>query len=59
MIVCRGASPIPWYGCILVIVLGIVSLVIGACISIPGLGEVGRALIYIPLGSLFGLTMGK
>jgi hypothetical protein len=53
----RQQSPVPWYGSIAVIVLGIVCWCLGAGIPIPGLDEAGRALVYVPLGNLFGLTL--
>lgn len=53
----RQQSPIPWYGSIAVIILGIICWVLGAGVPIPGLDEAGRALVYIPLGNMFGLTL--
>lgn len=57
MIVCRKASPIPWYVSVLVMALGIGCFCLSALPTIAGLSEVGRALIYIPLGNLFGMSM--
>ncbi len=53
----RQQSPIPWYGSILLIVIGIACWITGAVIEVPGLDEAGRALVYIPLGNLFGMTL--
>ena len=55
----KEISPIPWWGAVLVIVVGISCWVIGGCLDIVGLDEAGRALVYIPLGSLFGMSMPK
>ena len=52
-------SPIPWWGAVLVIVVGISCWVIGGCLDIVGLDEAGRALVYIPLGSLFGMSIPR
>jgi len=53
----RQQSPVPWYCSVTVIALGVISLVLDAAVPIPGLGEVGRALVYVPLGNMFGLTL--
>lgn len=53
----RQQSPIPWYGSVLVIIIGIVCWITGATVGVPGLDEAGRALVYIPLGNLFGMTL--
>lgn len=53
----RQQSPIPWYGSVLVILIGIICWITGATVGVPGLDEAGRALVYIPLGSLFGMTL--
>jgi len=50
-------SPIPWYGSVVVIILGIICWVLGAGLEIAGLDEVGRALVYIPMGNLFGMSL--
>ena len=52
-------SPIPWWGAVLVIIAGIACWVMGGCLDIVGLDEAGRALVYIPLGSLFGMSIPK
>jgi len=55
----KEMSPIPWWGAVLVIVVGIGCWVIGGCLEIVGLDEAGRALVYIPLGSLFGMSLPR
>lgn len=55
----RRESPIPWYGSIIVIILGIICWVLGAQLEIAGLDEAGRALVYVPLGSLFGMSLQR
>ena len=55
----RKTSPIPWWGSILVIIVGVASWVAGACLNVAGLDEAGRALVYIPLGSLFGMSLAR
>ena len=55
----RQESPIPWYGSVGVIILGIVCWVLACSIPVAGLDEAGRALVYIPLGSLFGMSIQR
>ncbi len=55
----RQESAVPWWGAVGVIVIGIVCWVISATYSISGLDEAGRALVYVPLGSIFGLSLRK
>jgi len=55
----KEISPIPWWGAVLVIIVGIACWVMGSCLDIVGLDEAGRALVYIPLGSLFGMSLPK
>jgi len=49
-------SPIPWWGSLAVIIVGIASWVLGVQWSITGLDEAGHALVYLPLSNLFGLA---
>jgi len=51
--------PVPWWGAVLIIVIGVVCWVISATFSIAGLDEAGRALVYVPLGSLFGMSLRR
>lgn len=53
------ASPIPWYGSVMVIILGIICLVLGAGYEVDSLGELGRVLIIFPLGNLFGMSLPR
>jgi hypothetical protein len=55
----KEISPIPWWGAVLVIVVGVACWVVGSCFDVVGLDEAGRALVYIPLGSLFGMSLPK
>jgi len=55
----RRESPIPWWGSLLVIIIGIACWCVGAYLDIAGLDEAGRALVYIPLGSLFGMSLPR
>jgi hypothetical protein len=55
----RQESPIPWWGSVLVIVIGVVCWCVGAQLDVAGLDEAGRALVYIPLGSLFGMSLPR
>lgn len=55
----KEISPIPWWGAVLVIIVGIACWVMGNCLDVVGLDEAGRALVYIPLGSLFGMSLPK
>jgi len=50
-------SPIPWWGSVAILIVGIASWVIGSRCGITGLDEAGRAMVYLPLGNLFGLTV--
>lgn len=52
-------SPIPWWGSVLCIIIGIITWIISACINMSELGEAGRVLVYIPLGSLFGMSIQR
>jgi len=53
----KESSPVPWYGSIVIIIIGIICWVLGAAVPVPGLDEAGRAMVYIPLGSLFGMSL--
>jgi len=52
-------SPVPWWAAIICIAIGIGSWVASAMLNIPGLDEAARALVYIPLGSLFGMSLKR
>lgn len=55
----RQGSPIPWWGSVLVMTLGVGCWTAGSALGIADVGEVGRALVYIPLGSLFGMSLPR
>ena len=55
----RSESPIPWWGSVLVIVIGIICWCAGIRLGVTGLDEAGRALVYVPLGSLFGMSLRR
>lgn len=50
-------SPIPWWGSGAILIVGIVSWVVSALCGIHGLDEAARAMVYIPLGNIFGMTV--
>lgn len=49
-------SPIPWTISITVLGIGIASWIAGALLKIVGLEEAARAMVYLPLGNIFGLS---
>jgi len=53
----KEEPPLPWYGSVIVIIIGIICWVLGVAVPIAGLDEAGRALVYVPLGSLFGMSL--
>lgn len=53
----NSESPVPWWGSITVLVVGIISWCLSDIHSITGLSEAARAMVYLPLGNLFGLTL--
>lgn len=55
----RQESPVPWFASIICIVVGVGAWVSSACLKIPGLDEAARVLVYIPLGSLFGMSLKR
>jgi len=55
----KSESPIPWWGSVIVIIMGIICWVLGAGLEVAGLDEAGRALVYIPLGNLFGMSLQR
>lgn len=55
----KQQSPIPWYGSVFIIVAGIICWILGDVIPVQGLDEAGRALVYVPLGSLFGMSLRR
>jgi hypothetical protein len=55
----RSESPIPWWGALICIVIGIAAWIVGVRLQVTGLDEAGHVLVYIPVGSLFGMTVKK
>jgi len=55
----KQESQIPWWGSCLVIAAGIGAWIASTCLNVPGLSEAGRALVYIPLGNLFGMSLQR
>jgi len=55
----RQESPVPWWGSVGCIIIGIGAWIASACLEVPGLDEAGRVLVYIPLGSLFGMSFKR
>ena len=53
----KQIHPMPWYGAVIVILAGIGSWIASAHLGIPGLDEAARAMVYIPLGGLFGISI--
>jgi len=49
-------SAIPWWGSIVIIILGITTWCLASHWSITGLAEAARAMVYIPLGNIFGMS---
>ncbi len=50
-------SPIPWWGSIGVVIIGVTTWCVSAAFSIQGLDEAGRAMVYLPLGNIFGMSV--
>ncbi|MBA7680926.1 hypothetical protein ES703_89247 [subsurface metagenome] len=55
----RQESPLPWWASIICIIIGIGAWIASAALQIGGLDEAARALVYIPLGSLFGMSLKR
>jgi len=55
----RKESPVPWYGCVILIVAGAAIWGWSAACHIAGIDELGRILVYIPLGNLFGMSLQR
>lgn len=51
----KAVSPIPWWGSITVLILGIISWCIAEALSVNGLDEASRAMVYIPLTNMFNM----
>jgi len=55
----RQQSPIPWWGSAAIIVVGVGVCVTGACFELPALDRVGDALVFIPLGNIFSMSIKR
>jgi uncharacterized protein YlaI len=55
----RQESPIPWYGCVILIIIGAAIWGWSAACNIGGISELGRILVYLPLGNLFGMSLKR
>ena len=55
----KKESPIPWWGSITVILIGVGTAIASGILSMIWLQEVSRALIYIPLGNIFGMSLNR
>ena len=55
----REESPVPWWGSVLCIIIGIGTWVASALLDITPMGEAARLLVYAPLGQLFGMSLKK
>ena len=55
----RHESPVPWYGSVILIVVGAAIWGWSAACDIAGISELGRILVYIPLGNLFGMSLQR
>ncbi|MBA7507352.1 hypothetical protein ES706_06071 [subsurface metagenome] len=53
----KRESPIPWWGSVILIITGAAIWGWSAAYSVGGIDELGRALVYLPLGNLFGLSI--
>jgi len=53
----KKVSPVPWYGCVILIIIGAVIWAGSAACDIVSITELGRVLVYIPIGHLFGMSL--
>lgn len=53
----RQESPVPWWGAVLCIIIGIGAWIASALLNIAPLGEAARLLVYAPIGHLFGMSL--
>ena len=50
---------LPWFASVMIMILGIACWITGAVVGIPGLDNAGEAMVYLPLGNLFGMSKPK
>ena len=55
----RQEPPIPWFGSVILIVAGAAIWGWSAACHIGGIDELGRILVYVPLGNLFGMSIQR
>lgn len=55
----KEVSPVPWYGCVTLIIVGAIIWAWSAACDIGAIAELGRLLVYIPLGNLFGMSLPR
>jgi len=55
----RQESPIPWWGSVGVILIGVACWIASSTFQITGLDEAARAMVYVPLGNLFGMSLRR
>ncbi|MBA7629997.1 hypothetical protein ES703_37505 [subsurface metagenome] len=55
----KQESPVPWYGSVILIVAGAAIWGCSAAFHVPEVAELGRVLVYIPLGNLFGMSLQR
>ena len=55
----KRESPVPWYGSVILIILGAAIWGWSAACHVGGIDELGRILVYIPMGSLFGMSLQR
>jgi len=55
----RQESAIPWWGCVTLIIIGAAIWGWSAACNIGGISELGRILVYLPLGNIFGMSLQR
>lgn len=55
----KEIQPLPWYGSVILIIVGAAIWGWAAACQIGGIDELGRVLVYIPMGSLFGMSLQR
>ena len=55
----RQESPVPWWGSVACIVIGIGAWIASALLDIVPMAEAARILVYAPIGHLFGLSLKR
>ena len=55
----KEVSPVPWWGSMLCIIIGIGAWIASALLNISPLGEAARLLVYAPLTHLFSMSLPR